>query len=238
MSSRFNPALGSLASALFVTAVTSLPSNASAGFVRWDHEVIQLASGRVAMNIYVVVSNPADRLLMVYDTDISTNAPGGFYQSQANPFWAPGVQNPANADDSFLTIGINPNTGLTSSTATGSDPNFVNFNDDGGATEFSTIISVPGSGGAGWWGTNPLGIFNLPVNGRILAAHFVAGDGVTAPTGVVSWKATYFLKLANGQNQYSPTPTQTFHWDGSDTPAPGALVALAALPAFSRRRRA
>lgn len=206
-------------------------SAASAAFTGWSSEVVNLNNGRYILNVYANFSDTGDRLLNCVNANITTNSAGGFYQSAANPFWAPGgTQNSMTSDDSWVTIDTNPNGNGNAFGGTSGDPNFVNFNDSSGTTTYDFSVIESAGTGAGWFNGNPSNSYGFADGGRVLAAHFV----VTGSSSVVNWNVTCIVKLSNGQ-------TVTGQGTGPNTfavPAPGAIALLGAAGLASRRRRA
>jgi hypothetical protein len=223
-----------------ILGAAALVSAANADFVGFQAELINLGSGRTAMNVFAVFTNSGDRVINIYDTAISTNTAGGFYQAAANPWWKPGsTQNYLTADDSYVTIGTNPNgNGNAGGSITAGDPSFVNFDD---ANESSNFSVIEGSGtGAGWYNNNPgntWGFANMIAGNKVLVAHFVAASPTSALTlqSFLTWnvKMTY---TKNGQTGgFTGTANQQFAWI---IPGPGALALLGVAGLSSRRRRA
>lgn len=197
-----------------VASALLLATASTADFIGWQTEAIMLPSGRYAMNIYAGFSNSQDRVQFVYDVALTTSAFNGFYQSPEHPFWQPGIQNKLTSDDSWVTIGTHPNGNGNSAGSTITPvPEFMNFDDGNGATDFSFIDG--GRDGAGWYNNNPQsawGYANVGQN-RVLLAHIVVTHN-----SLVRWSATMQVRLANGSIQIVGTGTVIGHplhndWD-------------------------
>jgi hypothetical protein len=215
-------------------AVIGLASAANAGFTGYQVETFQIGNTWI-MNVYAGFSNSGDRVFNVYNTNISTNHAGGFYQAAANPFWKPATnQNKNTSVDSWVTIGTNPNgNGNSSGSIVAGDPSFVNFDDSNDSTDFSVIES---SGtGAGWYNNNPGNLWGYADQGgnRVLLAHFAfapnQGGGNT-----VFWSALLTIRSA-GSTQAETVGGGNFQFF---IPGPGALALLGVAGLASRRRRA
>jgi hypothetical protein len=215
-------------------AVLSCAAAANADFTGWQTEIITLGNGHTIMNVYAGFDNSGDRVINVFNTDITTNAAGGFFQSNTNPFWQPGTQNKLTSDDSWVCIGTNPSgSGNASGSITSGDPSFVNFNDANESSDYSFIES---SGtGAGWYNNNPGNTWGFANQGgnRVLVAHFVFATGQGAGLSV-SWDATLTIKK-NGQTGSETAGQGQFEFF---IPGPGALALLGVAGLAARRRRA
>ena len=210
-----------------------LASSASAAFTGWSLELVSLGNGRYVVNVYASFNDTGDRMLNCVNGAIATNAAGGFYQSASNPFWAPsGTQNRLTSDDSWVTIGTNPNGNGNAFGGTQGDPNFVNFNDSSGTTTYDFSIVESAGTGAGWYNGNPSNSYGFADTGKVLVAHLVVGN--TSSSTWISWNVTAIVKLSNGQ-------TVTGQGTGPHVwylPSPGALglLGVAGTAPFRRRR--
>lgn len=221
-----------------VGAVGFLATQVNAHFTGFTAEYITLGNGHVIQNVYANFTNANDRLLNIYNTNITTTNPGGFHQSAANPTWKPSsTQYKNTSDDSWVTIGTNPDGSQRANGLTEGDPNFINFDDSNDSTDFSCVEND--GGGAGWFYVPPdYGYGDAFDQNRVLVAHFVwvaPPDGGVATTG---WQVTIQMILA-GQSQTSSAtpPTQEFDYDHVPSPSVLALLAMGVTPAARRRQR-
>jgi hypothetical protein len=214
-----------------------LAANAAANFTGYSGEFIDLGNGRTIVNVFANFTHVNDRVLNVYNLQLSGSLADDFHQSEANPFWKAGnTQNKNTSDDSWIAIGTNPNgsgnAGGNGGVVVG-DPNFVNFDDSNDSTDFSYIEGI--GSGAGWYNGAPANSYGYAFDaGRVLLAHFVLPSDVA---GSLTWSGslTVFLNGATSSSNVS-LPPFTIVWDG---PAPGALGVLfvAGLGSPRRRRR-
>lgn len=215
-------------------AVLSCAAAANADFTGWQYTVSQ-SGGFTIMNVYAGFSNTGDRVVNVFNADITTNAAGGFYQSAGSPFWQATTGQNANSVDSFVCIGTNPNgNGNVSGSITAGDPNFLNYNDGSGTTTYDFSVIESAGTGAGWYNNNPSNAWGFANQGnsRVLVAHFVFAPQEGAL--VVNWSATMTIKK-DGQTGSETAGTGNFQFF---IPAPGALALLGVAGLASRRRRA
>lgn len=229
--------LGSVAIALGVSFV--LTNGAEADFIGWSVSVVYVDEGHYAFNVFAQFSNAGDRILNVFNTEISTTHAGGFYQSAANPFWkAANTQNVRTSNDSWVCIGTNPNGSGNAGGNGGSvvaDPNFVNFEDNNDSTDFSFIESAPDSGGAGWYNSNPTQNeygYAFQQN-RVYVAHLVLAQPILGDD--IYWKASATIVRPGVAGSMEVTGAEHWSW----FPAPGTvfLLPLAGLILRSRCRR-
>jgi hypothetical protein len=197
------------------------------------------------------MSNASDRLLNVYNANLTTTSGGSTlstYVQQAGTAtrgWKPDATTSTRTNDvdSFMTIGVDggaPYEGqYYASAGTGADGNFTNWS--------SLAPTVPVN--AGWFLSPPTlpgnvaesmaGIVGLRVNSSTAAggsnlgvwcAHLVIASG---SVGARWWNATAASK--DGITGVTVTNTATFRLA---VPAPGALALLGVAGFASRRRRA
>lgn len=219
-----------------VLATLAFAANASAGFNGYSGEVINLGNGRSIYNIYASFSHANDRVLNVYNLQLSGSLANEFHQSEANPFWKAGnTQNKNTSDDSWIAIGTNPNgsgnAGGNGGVVVG-DPNFINFDDANDSTDFNYIHSI--GTGAGWYNGAPANSYGYAFDsGRVLLAHFVLP---TNPTGFLFWSGalTVYLNGATSSTSGVGTGLIPIIW-----PTPGALglFAFAGIGLSGRRRK-
>lgn len=220
------------ATAVAAGACLGCTGTSGADFYGWTIDHIDLPNGNVIINVYAGFTRTSDRLLRVYDANVTTNVAGGFHQSEQNPFWVPAFQDPQTDDDSFVCIDVNPAGNATASYVT-PDPNFVNFDDVYGATTFNAIEGV--GSGAGWTNANPTGSIGLADGYKVLVAHFVArGTPQQHPSGWLWWNVTLSYE-SNGQTQHA---SQSIIWPWHIVPGPGGLAFLGLGALAPRRRRA
>ncbi|MFO0783454.1 MAG: hypothetical protein U0636_07205 [Phycisphaerales bacterium] len=193
---------------------------------------MSLGSGRYVVNVYASFNDTGDRVLNCIQGAISTNAAGGFYQSASNPFWAPSsTQNSFSSDDSWVTIGTNPNGNGNAFGGTAGDSNFLNFNDSSGTTTYDFSV-IEGSGnGAGWFNPAPTNnSYGLADTGKVLVAHLVIGN--TGSSTWISWNVAAIIQLANGQTVTQGAGPHVWY-----LPSPGALCLLGVAGMNPLRRR-
>ncbi|MFO0783795.1 MAG: hypothetical protein U0636_08920 [Phycisphaerales bacterium] len=226
-------------SVLGAAGMLACTAAATADFTGWTAEVSVLASGRYAMNVYANFSSTGDRLLNVWHVTAVTSTAAGYYQDAANPFWAPGLQSAQDADDSYVTIGTDTSAMAHGNGVIAGDPDFLNFDDSTGATDFSVF---QGPNGPGWYLSNPTLPQGLATSGRVLAAHLVAANVADADVQNVQWSASLSAKLANGVTHVyyiagTAFGSETFSWGSSLVPAPGLLGLLSVAGVACRHRR-
>jgi len=186
--------------ALAGIAILGLPSFAAADSVGYEWVRQVLHSGRAAVDLYVKLSSPSSRVMMISAATFSTTAPGGFYQSPEHPFWQPGVQHAATAEDSLVTIGTSPSGSGNTSPTIVVPLGFYNFNDADGATDFSYIGTTEFTA---TWHIPPANTqWGYPVQGRVHVARFIvdsptACDTIDATFDIV-WKSSNGLTLVAG----------------------------------------
>ena len=204
---------------------------AHAAFLGWSVDTIDLGNGHRAVNVFVDFSHSQDRLLNVYRGHITTTAAGGFYQSSLNPAWQPSGQSATDSDDSWVTIDLLDGNGMACSVTP--DPNFANFDDASGATDFSVVQSI--GNGAGWYNPNPASTFGLADGGRVMVAHLVVAD--FGQGFDISWNMTLAMNTPQGDTIVD-LGVGTHLWTfPSAVPGPGAAPLAALALAFRRRGR-
>lgn len=212
----------------------ALATAANANFTGYSHELITLGNGHVIANVYANFSHANDRVLNVYNSNITTTHVGGFFHSAGNPFWKAGnTQNKNTGDDSWINIGTNPNgTGNAGGNggSTVGDPNFVNFDDANDSTDFSVIESI--GTGAGWYNGSPANTYGYAFDaGRVLLGHLVFDTN----QGEVTWQGSLTVYLNGATSSTSGVGMQPYSFT---IPAPGALALLGLAGLATRRRRA
>jgi hypothetical protein len=227
----------------------SFIASADAGVLGYSAFTYTASNGNVVIDVFTVVSNASDRLLNVYNVNLTTTQAGStlatFVQAAgtATRGWKPDATTStrSNIVDSFMTIGVDggaPYEGqYYASAGTGADGNFTNWS--------SLAPTVPVN--AGWFlspptlpdnvaesmsgmtgtrtNTGTAGSSNL----GIWCAHLVMAPG----TASVFWGGTSAVKDGVTGATVTTTALAT-----NLIPAPGALALLGIAGFSSRRRRA
>jgi MYXO-CTERM domain-containing protein len=237
---------------LFVASVASaIAASANAGFLGFTGFSYIASNGNRVIDVFAVVSNSSDKLLNVYNANITNNAGAGgatFFTQQAGLAtrgWKPdaATSSRSNTVDSFMTIGVDggaPYEGQYYASA--------NTGADGGFTfGWSTLgNTVPAN--AGWFLSPPtlpdsiaesltgmtgtrvnLGPAGQDSNLGIWCAHMVMSGDTTS----CLWGATAAVK--DGNTGLVSTGSVAA---GELIPAPGAIALLGLAGFASRRRRA
>lgn len=221
--------IGGMGAAMLCTA-------AGASFTNYSREFITLPSGRLVVNFYAHFSHANDRVLNVYNLSLSGTLADDFYQSEANPFWKAGnTENKNTSDDSWVTIGTNPNgsgnAGGGGAVVVG-DPNFVNFDDSNDSTDYSYIQGV--GTGPGWYNGAPANSYGYAFDaGRVLLAHFVLPNG----NGSLDWQGSLTVYLNGATSSTSGVGMQPFMILPVPAPAGVSLVGFAGLVMSRKARR-
>jgi hypothetical protein len=233
-----------------VVVAASLVASADAGVIGYSAFVRTASNGNTVIDVFAVMSNASDRLLNVYNANLTTTQGGAtlatFVQQAgtATRGWKPDANTSTRSNDvdSFMTIGVDggaPYEGqYYASAGTGADGNFTNWS--------SLAPTVPVN--AGWFLSPPTlpdnvaesmaGMTGIRTNSNSAAAagtlgvwcsHFVIASG---DVGARWWNATAASK--DGVTGATITNTGTMNM----VPAPGALALLGVAGFASRRRRA
>ena len=232
------------------SAVAIATTSADAGVIGYSSFARTASNGNTVIDVFAVMSNASDRLLNIYNANLTTTQGGStlatFVQQAgtATRGWKPDATTStrSNIVDSFMTIGVDggaPYEGqYYASAGTGADGNFTNW---------STLApTVPVN--AGWFLSPPTlpdnvaesmaGMTGIRTNSNAAAAagtlgvwcsHFVLASG---DLGARWWNATAASK--DGLTGATITNTGTMNM----VPAPGALALLGVAGFASRRRRA
>ena len=232
------------------SAVALATTSADAGVLGFSSFARAASNGNTVIDVFAVMSNASDRLLNVYNANLTTTQGGStlatFVQQTgtATRGWKPDANTSTrnNIVDSFMTIGVDggaPYGGeYYASAGTGADGNFTNWS--------SLAPTVPVN--AGWFLSPPtlpdnvaesmVGIVGVRTDSSAAAAgsnlgvwcaHFVIASG---DVGARWWNATAASK--DGITGGTVTNTGTMNM----VPAPGALALLGVAGFASRRRRA
>jgi hypothetical protein len=232
------------------SAVAIATTSADAGVIGYSSFARTASNGNTVIDVFAVMSNASDRLLNVYNANLTTTQGGSTlstYVQQAGTAtrgWKPDATTSTRTNDvdSFMTIGVDggaPYEGqYYASAGTGADGNFTNWS--------SLAPTVPVN--AGWFLSPPTlpdnvaesmaGMTGIRVNSNAAAgnsnlgvwcAHFVIAPG---NVGERWWNATAASK--DGLTGATITNTGTMNM----VPAPGALALLGVAGFASRRRRA
>ena len=231
------------------SAVAIATTSADAGVIGYSSFARTASNGNTVIDVFAVMSNASDRLLNIYNANLTTTQGGSTlstYVQQAGTAtrgWKPDATTSTRTNDvdSFMTIGVDggaPYEGqYYASAGTGADGNFTNW---------STLApTVPVN--AGWFLSPPTlpdnvaasmaGMTGIRVNSNAAAAagtlgvwcsHFVLASG---DLGARWWNATAASK--DGITGATITNTGTMNM----VPAPGVL-ALLGVAGFASRRRA
>jgi hypothetical protein len=232
------------------SAVAIATTSADAGVIGYSSFARTARNGNTVIDVFAVMSNASDRLLNIYNANLTTTEGGStlatFVQQAgtATRGWKPDANTSTRSNDvdSFMTIGVDggaPYEGqYYASAGTGADGNFTNWS--------SLAPTVPVN--AGWFLSPPTlpdnvaasmaGMTGIRVNSNAAAAagtlgvwcsHFVLASG---DLGARWWNATAASK--DGITGATITNTGTMNM----VPAPGVLALLGVAGFASRRRRA
>jgi MYXO-CTERM domain-containing protein len=236
---------------LVASAASAIAASANAGFLGFTGFSYIASNGNRVIDVFAVVSNASDKLLNVYNANITNNAGAGgatFFTQQAGLAtrgWKPdaATSSRSNIVDSFMTIGVDggaPYEGqYYASAATGADGGFT--------FGWSTLgNTVPAN--AGWFLSPPtlpdsiaesltgmtgtrvnLGPAGQDSNLGIWCAHMVMSGDTTS----CLWGATAAVK--DGLTGLVSSGSVAA---GELIPAPGAIALLGLAGFASRRRRA
>ncbi|MFO0961952.1 MAG: hypothetical protein U0625_03490 [Phycisphaerales bacterium] len=223
-----------------VLGAASLAAAANAGFTGWVGKVRDTGTHYI-MDVYAGMSSSTDKLLNVFNANISATNGSAFLQgaTAGTNKWRPtlGVANMDDVD-SFVTLGgfDDGGTWYCGDTTT-ADPNFTNY-----ATSNATTIAA----NAGWYSSDPTssqivavslaGLPGLVTGGSsnaefgVWVAHFVTlKNSASTNGGVLFSGSAAFNSGTNSADQ------RTMLWA---VPGPGALALLGVAGLASRRRRA
>ena len=228
----------------------SFVASADAGVLGYSSFARTASNGNIVIDVFTVVSNAQDRLLNVYNTNVTTTAGGAtaasfIQQTGVNTRgWKPdGSATRSNIVDSFMTIGVDggaPYGGeYYASLGTGADGNFTNW------TALAPTIPV----NAGWFLSPP----TLP-DGVAESMASMTGTRVntgTAGTSSLGIWCAHMVMVSGSTNCWwaATSAVKDFATGGTVTttasstnllavPAPGALALLGLAGFSSRRRRA
>ena len=234
---------------LVASVASAIAASANAGFLGFTGFTYIASNGNRVIDVFAVVSNSSDKLLNVYNANITNNAGAGgatFFTQQAGLAtrgWKldAATSNRSNTIDSFMTIGVDGAAAYGgqyyASAATGADGGFT--------FGWSTLgNTVPAN--AGWFLSPPtlpdsiaesltgltgtrvnLGPAGQDSNLGIWCAHMVMSGDTTS----CLWGATAAIK--DGVTGLVSSGSVTA---GQLIPAPGA-IALMGLAGFAARRR-
>ena len=229
----------------------SFIASADAGVLGYSAFAYVASNGNRVIDVFTVVSNASDKLLNVYNVNLTTTQGGAtlstFVQAAgtATRGWKPDATTftRSNIVDSFMTIGVDggaPYDGqYYASAGTGADGNFTNWSSLAPTVPVNAgwFLSPPtlpdnvaesmsGMSGAGVTRTNTGTVTNAN-NLGIWCAHLV----MVGSTNSVFWGGTSAVKDGvTGATVTTTAPSTNL------IPAPGAL-ALIGLAGFSSRRR-
>ena len=232
----------------------SFIASADAGVLGYSAFSYTASNGNVVIDVFTVVSNASDRLLNVYNVNLTTTEGGStlatFVQQAgtATRGWKPDANTStrSNIVDSFMTIGVDggaPYKGeYYASAGTGADGNFTNWS--------SLAPTVPVN--AGWFLSPPTLPDNLAASMAMMAGAGVdrvnTGTAGTSDLGIwcahlvmapgsasVFWGGTSAVKDGVTGATVTTTASST---NLLAVPAPGALALLGIAGFSSRRRRA
>ena len=232
----------------------SFIASADAGVLGYSAFTYTASNGNVVIDVFTVVSNASDRLLNVYNVNLTTTQTGStlatFVQAAgtATRGWKPDATTStrSNIVDSFMTIGVDggaPYEGqYYASAGTGANGNFTNWSSLAPTVPLNAgwFLSPPtlpdnvaesliGMSGAAVYRINTGTVTNAN-NLGVWCAHLVIAPG---DVGSRWWVAT----AASKDGVTGGTVTSTVGVD-LNFPAPGALALLGIAGFASRRRRA
>ena len=233
----------------FVAAAASaMVGSADAGFLGFAGYVRTVGANKV-MDVFAVVSNSSDRLLNIFNANISN---GGSFIQQAGLStrgWGrdAATSSRTNGIDSFMTIGADgggPYYGVYTASAASPDGNFTNW---GGSGAPNSATSIPAN--AGWFlspPTDPANVAENMTSGMaglgatrsdigsgsgssfgIWCAHLVFSGSATS----LNWSASATIK--DGVTGASVAGNAS----GNLLPSPGALALLGVAGVMQRGRR-
>ena len=229
------------------SAAVIITASADAGALGYSSFARTASNGNIVIDVFTVVSNTSDRLLNVYNTNVTTTAGGtaaSFIQQTGvnTRGWKPdGSATRSNIVDSFMTIGVDggaPYGGeYYASLGTGADGNFTNW----------TALAPTIPANAGWFLSPP----TLPDG---LAESMAGMTGARVNTGTAGtsnlgiWCAHMVMVAGSTNCWWAATSAVKDGITGATTtttapstnlvPAPGALALLGLAGFSSRRRRA
>ena len=234
---------------LVASVASAIAASANAGFLGFTGFTYIASNGNRVIDVFAVVSNSSDKLLNVYNANITNNAGAAgatFFTQQATLAtrgWKPDAttSNRSNTVDSFMTIGVDGGT-----TYMGQYYAAANTSPDGGFTSGWSSLDNTIPTNAGWFLTPPtlpdstaesltgltgtrvnLGPAGQDSNLGIWCAHMVMDGSTTS----CLWGATAAIK--DGVTGLVSSGSVTA---GQLIPAPGA-IALMGLAGFAARRR-
>ncbi|HAQ68238.1 MAG TPA: hypothetical protein DCR70_11050, partial [Phycisphaerales bacterium] len=124
---------------LVASAASAIAASANAGFLGFTGFSYIASNGNRVIDVFAVVSNASDKLLNVYNANITNNAGAGgatFFTQQAGLAtrgWKPdaATSSRSNTIDSFMTIGVDGGAAYEgqyyASAGTGADGSFTNW---------------------------------------------------------------------------------------------------------------
>ena len=234
-----------------IVGTASIVASADAGVLGYAAFSYTASNGNVVVDVFTVVSNASDRLLNVYNVNLTTTQGGStlatFVQQAgtATRGWKPDATTStrSNIVDSFMTIGVDGGAAYEgqyyASAGTGADGSFTNWS--------SLAPTVPAN--AGWFLSPPTlpdnvaesmsGMTGTRINTGtagtsnlgIWCAHMIMAPGSTN----CWWAGTSAVKDGVTGATVTTTAQST---NFAFVPAPGALALLGLAGFSSRRRRA
>jgi len=228
---------------LAIAGAAAVAASASAEFTGWIASVRSAPGDQTIIDVYAGFNSAADRLLNVFNMNISVNAASVVQSTNAGEqSWRrlDGVSNSSSLD-SFVTLGgyVSGDARFASSTVLG-DPSFTNYNTPGATT-------IPSQ--AGWYNADP--------NSPDVAATLLAGspgfpqgsrDPRSANGQYGVWVAHILINKAITNASWSLSFTGFAAYNGGVfnadarmfhviVPAPGAFAVLGWAGIAGRRRR-
>ena len=231
-----------------IVSASALATLSHAGFTGWT-AFVQRSGDYYLVDVFAVTAGEPDRMLNIYDSNISTTAAGNFFQAAGNASktWKPDTvtfTSTRAAIDSFMTIGATRFAGDASvyaGSTTNGDPNFTgtSWNATPASAPANTVPTL-----AGWYTSDPpntsLSESLALVSGTRLgtqgdwgswAGHLVVS---ASNASIINWAASATVK-----NTVTGITVQSNFATSFAVPAPGAVAVLGLVGiASSRRRRA
>lgn len=247
--------------AVVILGTSSIVASADAGFMGFVALAKQSGS-YVLVDVFATVSNASDKLLNVYNANITTTSAGGFYQQPGSNTrgWNPdctGFTSTRNSIDSFMTIGTYSGGAYSgefyASCNTNSDPNFPN-----NCWNSPIVPCPPVPANAGWYTGDPTSVDNSAEllnsagytridSGPSAASGNTGGTSGSAGANYGIWVSHLVIggTLANSRIDFSASASiKDGMTGGTDQristfviPAPGAIALLGVGGIAVRRRR-
>ena len=231
------------------SAAAIVTTSADAGILGFSSFTRTASNGNIVVDVFAVMSNASDRLLNVYNANLTTTQGGStlstFVQQAgtATRGWKPDGNSStrSNIVDSFMTIGVNegaPYEGQYYAAAnTSPDGNFTNWS--------SLAPTVPVN--AGWFLTPPTLPDNVAESMSGIAGVRTDSNRAAAESNLGVWCSHFVIAAGTSHSWWNATAASKDGITGATVtstgtmdmiPAPGAFALLGVAGFASRRRRA